>query len=242
MVEAVTKEGCHSFDTIQISTIALPVVKLDHNAGLCIGDTRRLDAGNFPFYRWHDGSAGKTFIAKNTGTYYVEVTSQQGCKGSDTVHITNALKLPSGFLPADTAICSYGTFDIQPKQNFKTYSWNTNATTKMITVSQPGLYILRVTDDNNCSGMDSINLNVKNCLTGLYVPTAFTPNHDGKNDQLKAFLFGNIKSFSFKIFNRFGQLVFQSSNPAEGWNGMAGGVEQNSGTYVWSCSYQVQNT
>jgi gliding motility-associated-like protein len=53
-------------------------------------------------------------------------------------------------------------------------------------------------------------------------------NQDGKNDQLRAFVFGNVKKFSFKIFNRRGELVFESIDPQKGWDGTYKGQLQES--------------
>ena len=67
----------------------------------------------------------------------------------------------------------------------------------------------------------------------LYVPTGFTPNKDGKNDTFYPFPVG-IKNINyFRVFNRWGQIVFSSTRLLEGWDGKSNGVEQATGTYVW---------
>ena len=93
---------------------------------------------------------------------------------------------------------------------------------------------------NNCKGIDSLLVLPKQCMTGLYVPTAFSHNSDGKNDMFKALLFGNTLKFQWTIYNRFGQLVFTSASPSNGWDGTLNGTPQNSGNYVWTCHYQLQ--
>ena len=240
-VNATTAQGCQSSDTIRIASLPLPVVSLNHDTGLCTGSTRTLNAGNYTSYYWQDGSGNKTFTAKGTGIYYVQVTDVNGCRGSDTTRISRLFSLPSAFLPGDTSVCSYGSISIGSNQSFESYRWNTNETNRIIQISKPGLYSLEVKDDNNCIGSDSIAVRLKECTTGLYVPSAFTPNYDNKNDKLRALLFGDIKSFEFRIYNRFGQLVFQTGNVSEGWDGKINGVEQSLGTYVWTCRYQLGN-
>ncbi|WP_204306850.1 gliding motility-associated C-terminal domain-containing protein, partial [Klebsiella aerogenes] len=67
----------------------------------------------------------------------------------------------------------------------------------------------------------------------IFVPSAFTPNGDGRNDILKPITVGITQLFYFRIYNRWGQLVFSTSSIGKGWDGTFGGVKQASGTYVF---------
>lgn len=148
---------------------------------------------------------------------------------------------PAGFLPPDTTIYSYARLDLRPKSVFLQYLWNNSAITPSITVQQSGLYWLQVTDKNNCNGRDSILLTPKQCLTGLYVPNAFTPHKDGRNDIFKPIVLGNIIKFEFTIYNRWGQRVFQTANWQLGWDGTLMGKPQGNDTYIWTCTYQFDD-
>jgi hypothetical protein len=75
-----------------------------------------------------------------------------------------------------------------------------------------GIYWLQVKDDKNCIGKDTIIVNPKDCGKGFFVPTAFTPNNDGKNDLLKPILLGNVKQYHFWIYNRWGELIFETND------------------------------
>ena len=67
----------------------------------------------------------------------------------------------------------------------------------------------------------------------IYVPTGFSPNNDGKNDKFTPFPVG-MKSYNyFRVFNRWGQMVFSTTKLNDGWDGRLGGQEQPSGVYVW---------
>jgi gliding motility-associated-like protein len=67
----------------------------------------------------------------------------------------------------------------------------------------------------------------------IYVPTAFTPNGDGKNDRFTPQPVG-IKSYNyFRVFNRWGQIIFSSKQLHHGWDGTINGATQPAGTYVW---------
>ena len=208
---------------------------------MCTGEPRVLNAGTgYSSYLWNNGSTGSSLQVDSIGIYWVSVQDQQGCKGADTIRITSVEPPPSGFLSADTSICQYGKLTIAPLVSFATYSWSDLSTGSSITISSPGIYELTVTDSNGCVGADSIVVTGKECMLGLYVPNAFTPNGDGHNDVFRPLLYGNIESIHFAVFSRWGAKVFETTIPMEGWDGMVGGVLQPAGTFVWYCEYQLE--
>jgi gliding motility-associated-like protein len=77
-------------------------------------------------------------------------------------------------------------------------------------------------------------------MEGLFIPNAFTPNGDGKNDIFRPLIFGNVTSFTFVIYNRWGGLVYETHDPAGGWNGKINGLSAQKGTYVWFCRYTLE--
>jgi gliding motility-associated-like protein len=240
-IVATTAEGCKSYDTVKlVNVFTNPVVRLDHNNSLCAGASRVLDAGHFSYYRWNDGSSLRTLTINNTGTYTVEVLDNNGCKGSDTTVITTLLPVPILFLPSDTAICSYGSLTLKANTAYQTYLWSTNALGSSITINQPGLYWLQVKDGNDCEGKDTVLVSPKECMKGLYVPTAFSPNGDNRNEVFRPLLFGNVKHYQFTVYNRWGQVIYQTTEPGKGWNGSYGGSTQDSNVFVWTCSYQLE--
>jgi gliding motility-associated-like protein len=237
-VTATTAEGCSSKDTLILLAVhTLPIVLLNKNPELCIGSSKILDAGAFATYLWQDGSNNRTYAVNTTGIYHLTVTDINGCKTSDTTVITTLLTLPKNFLPADTAICNYGTISLAAISPFSTYQWSNGSSSAIIIVDKPGTYWLEVKDSKGCAGRDSLAVLPKQCLKGLFVPSAFTPDGNGRNDKLKALLFGDIKYFEFSIYNRYGQRVFYTNNIGAGWDGTFKGKTQEAGTYVWQCRY-----
>ena len=120
------------------------------------------------------------------------------------------------------------------------YIWNPSTTLNNSTVSNPlanpittTTYHVLVTLDG-CSAKDSITVNVD--LTNPYslqIPNAFTPNNDGLNDCFKPLLTkGSTTKFDFKIYNRWGELVFFSNNPNRCWDGIYKG-KITQGAYVY---------
>jgi len=239
-VIGITAQGCRSYDTVKVNVFSNPVVSLDQSNYLCTGTSRILDAGGHSSYLWNDGSTSQKIIAKNVGIYAVQVTDNNGCKGSDTTEITSFLPLPSDFLPNDTLLCSYDKLSIKPIQAYKTYQWSTGASAASLIVSQPGTYWLQVKDAKCCVGRDTMIIVAKDCMKGCYVPTAFSPNKDGKNDLFRPMLFGRTKKFQFIVYNRWGQVVFQTTELNRAWDGKVAGVEQDANVFVWVCNYQFE--
>ncbi|HEX7904265.1 MAG TPA: T9SS type B sorting domain-containing protein [Chitinophagaceae bacterium] len=227
-------------NSIVITLLPKPVVSLDKSTSLCTDGTRQLDAGNFKTYLWSDGSVQRTLSINNFGTYYVTVTDNNGCTASDTAKITTLLPSPAAFLPPDTSICLFENLELGSLRPYNGYLWNTNSAAPSISITSPGLYWLEVLDNNNCKGRDSILVNPKQCMTGFYIPSGFTPNSDGKNDKFRPLLSGNIKLYKFTIYNRWGQVVFQTTEISKGWDGTFSGNNQDSNVFIWKCTYQLE--
>ena len=113
--------------------------------------------------------------------------------------------------------------------------------TGLFTSLAPGIfYTMKALIDEKCSGTHSMKNFRLDCAiggqlpgSGIYVPTGFTPNNDGLNDILKAIPFG-VKEFrSFSLYNRWGQLVFRTTDYRRGWDGTIQGKLQDAGVFVW---------
>ena len=240
-VIGITADGCKSYDTLSIVNVwSNPIVHLDQNPNLCIGSTRTLQPGNYSSYIWQDGSVLPSFTISAPGNYYVTVTDNHQCQGSDTVRIATLHSTPSKFLPPDTAVCAYGKLMLATNQAFASYLWSNGEISASILITQPGLYWMQATDQYSCTGKDSVTVLSKECAVGLYVPTAFSPNKDGKNDVFKPLVLGNVIQFEWSIYNRYGQIIFTTHDPAKGWDGTVKGVLQNSAGFVWQCRYQLE--
>jgi gliding motility-associated-like protein len=100
---------------------------------------------------------------------------------------------------------------------------------------------LRVTDSIGCTGQRSKTMMVvKTCV--IYVPTAFTPNNDGLNDYFAPLYAVKAKEFEFYVYNRYGQIVFQSNNWLNTWDGRLRGQPAPPDTYVWMLRYVHRDT
>jgi gliding motility-associated-like protein len=155
--------------------------------------------------------------------------------GSLNIHVFD---VPGIYLGPDTAIC-VGSSPIHLKDdrnatNSKAkWRWNTDETTSGIIVSKPGIYAATVTIDG-CTTTDTVIVR-KDCYVD--VPNVFTPNGDGVNDYFfpRGFLSRGVTSFNMSIYNRWGQLIYETSNiSGQGWDGALNSVQQPTGVYIYS--------
>jgi gliding motility-associated-like protein len=105
-------------------------------------------------------------------------------------------------------------------------------------------YAAQISYNNNClSEKTSIDVTVKSCCDGtLFVPSAFTPNQDGINDVLHIVKAPEFVVSEFTVYDRWGRLVFQSSNAKTGWDGTIGGEPADMGTYYYSAVVNCTNS
>lgn len=214
----------------------------------CTGNTvslKRVISRNITSYTWDNGD-GKTFNNEvdvtfsypNEGIYTITLSGiDKYCGPSSVSKTVPVYAVPKVYLGPDTVLCLADRMliGVAPVTGYS-YIWNTGETSSQV-ITQPFSRIYTLTADNHgCRGYDEMNVKVLNvCL--IKVPNAFTPNGDGLNDELKALNADLAKEFSFKVFNRFGQLVFSTNNPLEGWNGLFKGNPEATGTFVWTLSY-----
>lgn len=185
-----------------------------------------------------------------SGTYPVSVKDAQGCIFSGAVTIQPYVPLPITIQPIITPTDCFNeeggkvtvnVFGSESPYFFRIDNRNflSGQEAKKL---MPGNHMVQIRNGNNCP-IDSIQVFVPeqnipgvNCDT-VYVPSAFTPNADGKNDVLRP-VFGNRNNgFIFRVFNRTGQIIFETKEPQKGWNGRFNGIDQPQGVYVWSFMY-----
>lgn len=140
-------------------------------------------------------------------------------------------------LGPDSVICLDGQpvllHNYQPHFDHYQYLWSTGDTTQSISVVHHGMYDLRVTNAYGCATTERVTVD-KDCYTDI--PNAFTPNGDNVNDYFfpRQLLSRSVSAFHMKIFNRWGQIIFETTRPdGRGWDGKLNDKEQPVGVYVY---------
>lgn len=231
--------GCTTIDTFVVAAYPLPTANFGTTVNICADSTVVLDGGKgYIAYVWDNNSTDQTIIADGPGTHWVRLTDSRNCTAIDTVSIIEVPK-PGSFLTSSVSKCTGAPIDLSPLSNFQAYLWSNGKDTRSITVTPPGLYWLEVTDRNGCMGKDSITVIDNICPEYFFVPKAFTPNSDGRNDVFRPKFAGTLSKYNFSIYNRWGELMYLSYDPFAGWDGTVQGTRQPTGVYVWVCSYSI---
>ncbi|MFY7839440.1 MAG: gliding motility-associated C-terminal domain-containing protein [Lacibacter sp.] len=180
---------------------------------------------------------GQTFLGYSTsGTYVDTLVAANGCDSIRTLILTVDTQ-PRPNLGPNKELCNGDTLNLNPGR-FTSYLWQDNSTANQFTVRQPGFY--SVTVSNACgSATDDITIRGVDCV--VLFPNAFTPNGDGLNEQFKILNAFSLRDYSLTIYNRWGQLVFETTDFRKGWNGELKGRPQDPGTFVYYCKYVKDN-
>ena len=232
----VTGNCISTTDTINVNYNPAPTINLGNDTTLCQGETLALDATTLnATYLWQDNSTNPTFNVNQQGTYWVEVTVNN-CNSSDTIQV-NYTPSPTINLGNDTTLCQGGTLALDATTLNATYLWQDNSTNPTFNVNQQGTYWVQVTV-NNCNSSDTISINLKDCHCSLYIPNSFTPNSDNKNDHFSPIFDCDITEYNFTIFNRWGELLFETTNPTNSWNGTFKGKICQTGIFIYLLKYK----
>jgi gliding motility-associated-like protein len=183
---------------------------------------------------------GETFTTGNhiyslTGNYMDTLFTYTGC---DSIVSTNLTVFPFPFfdLGNDSIICQGEEIILKPSVANAGYLWQDGSQNPVYVVSQQGLYWVKASI-GNCSITDSIYIDMDESCNTLYIPNAFVP--DGVNKIFKPK--GNFSSaieYYFAVFNRWGQLLFETKDFEQGWDGIYDGEAVQSGVYVYYIRFQ----
>jgi len=154
--------GCEVSSTpVTIIVDTLPVIDIGSDTSFCAGNSTILDAGSgFASYSWNNGlSNSQTLQVNSTGTWFVSVTDDKGCSNSDTINIV-VNPNPVVNLGSDTIFCGTHIF-LNAGNGFSYYNWNNGLSfNPVLDVVQTGNYFVIVTDQNQCTASDTVNVSV----------------------------------------------------------------------------------
>jgi gliding motility-associated-like protein len=241
-------DKCFAQNTINVTPIPYPTV-IAPDVSVCFGRSTQLQASGGSIYNWSPRTyLNNTTIPNPTVTnpltsvaYTLTVRDVQGCPKpvQKTVRL-NVVKINANAGPRDTSVVLGQPLQLNATGGTN-YLWlpdnrwlSSTIINNPIALPQNDIeYIVQVSDANGCRGLDSIRVRLFRVSPGLYVPNAFTPNSDGKNDIFRPVVLG-IKSLDlFQVYNRFGQMVYSGTDIAKGWDGTFGGRPQDPANFVW---------
>jgi gliding motility-associated-like protein len=243
---------CIKTDIVTVVVNPRPVASAGPDTVTCFDRDVQLTGSGGLYYNWSppvylSSRAAQNPVVKkprSTTAYYLLVTDANGCTSAqtDTVVVT-VLPRAQLFAGNDTSIAEGQPLQLLPQDvnntGFTQYTWQpaTGLNNAFIPNPQAILnnsitYRVRASTPQGCTGEDDVIVKVFKAPE-IYVPGIFTPNNDGANDIAFAVPVGTRLFKFFKIYNRWGQLVFSTGNYRVGWDGRLNGKEQPAATYVW---------
>jgi gliding motility-associated-like protein len=181
-----------------------------------------------------------TIPRKNSGLdlYRCQVQNDSICLVSNPFPV-NWIPIPNPSVlgAPDTSVCQTDSFLLNAftDSSFH-YVWQDGSTLPYFSVTQNGAYTVSISDSCGTAQAQKTVHFVK-CDYNVYVPNAFTPNGDGKNDLFRTIFFFPPTRFNLRIFNRDGLEIFSTNDPAQGWDGSYKGIRQPAGAYIWALRY-----
>ena len=238
---------------VVVPTAAFSTDTLVICAGDCINFTDESD-GIPTIWDWDFGGANPAFsndqnpsnvCFDQSGTFPITLTVSNSAGTNDITKSITVLDLPTVQSFEDTIIAMGGAARLVaiPGQQ-STIIWEPSQTldcdTCFIVIATPVIttdYYSFVTNTSGCVGYDSVRVYIA-FEEVVNVPSAFSPNNDGENDRLNVLGIG-IEKIDFKVYNRFGQLIFSTTDLEEGWDGKHNGKDLNQGVFVYTLGYTL---
>jgi gliding motility-associated-like protein len=242
----VTDPKCSISDSIFIQFNSFIQSPVTDTSVVCLNSNPNPLAADGVNLKWYDtlaiGGSGSIQAPKPSTnrlgekTYYVSQTLM-GCESPRAPLLVEVIDKPKFDLGENILIpCGASGISLQViAQNYTSYSWTNGTSGPLYNATEPGTYILKAI--NMCgSKMDTVI--AVDCNTQcVHFPSAFTPNGDGLNDVFRATAFCPVEKFRLVIANRFGEVLFETKNPKDQWDGKWMGKLQVAGTYVFFCQY-----
>lgn len=243
---------CRASSMVTITTLPYPPAYAGRDTTVCFGISVPLQATGGLYYQWSPPTflsatniANPVAVNPTVSTQYiVAVRDIVGClkPAFDTVIVTVDPYFLADAGPADTTavlgepLYLLGTGGASYTWSPSTWLTNTSIANPTALPEDDITYNLLVTSTAGCKQTDTIHIKLYKVPPSFYVPTAFTPNNDNNNDILKPILLGMRSLNYFKVYNRWGKLIFYTNQKGQGWNGTFNGIAQDPGTYVWMAS------
>ncbi len=252
-VTAYDANGCSASTTTTLTDPAAITASLGAGVEICDGQTATLalETGNWSRYAWSTGDSAATLDVTQPGSYEVTVTDANGCTAATSTAVSQAPGF-SLYAGEDTTITYTERLEMLAEVSTTdpgAYLWSPD---KWITcvdcadpISQPDstiTYVVTFTNALGCTATDTITISVEYEPNIAVVPNAFTPNGDGRNDVVFVLHSVNLDRVVLRIFDRWGEKVFETEDPTIGWDGTYKGKEMPVGVFVYTMYAEFKDT
>ena len=239
---------CYAENTVSVKAIPYPKAIAD-DVEICLGQSTQLQASGGSIYNWSPAIylnnvniANPLVTNPAVGvTYKLTVRDVLGCPKPVQKNVKlNVLQIKADAGPCDTAVVLGQLLQLNATGGNE-YLWmpdnnwlsNTHINNPVAFPQDNINYIVKVSNPRGCFAYDTIRVKLYKLKPGIYLPNAFTPNNDSRNDYFKPIGIGVTSLTVFQIYNRIGQLIYNSTDRSRGWDGTFKGQKVEPGTYIW---------
>lgn len=246
--------SCTTTENIIVTTVPYPVANAGNDTTICYNTPAYLNGSHDGrTFTWtpagsllNSNTLHPTAYPQDTTAYTLTVFDVKGCPkpGYDTV-IVNVMPKIRPYAGNDTLIVVGQPLQLNAEGGVS-YLWTPPTGLNNPSIKNPvGIYgaeidsvryMVRVFNEIGCSDSAFVSVTVFKTNPYVFVPSAFTPNGDGRNDVIRPIAVGVQRINYFRIFNRWGQMVFQTTTNQKGWDGKISGTPQGSNVFVWMVS------
>jgi gliding motility-associated-like protein len=249
-----TLGGCSTNGIITVTVNAAPIPNAGADADICLGQDAQLNATGGTVYQWTPATYLSSATSSNpivikpqqTTQYSLQVVDSNGCTSliSDIVLVKITPSINVTVNPKDSVVAEGDMIQLNATSIGTNYNWTNPVTLSNQNIPNPVAtmpagsigniytYVVTASTSAGCIGTATVTLRVYKG-PDIYIPTAFTPNGDGKNDKFFPFPVG-IKTLNyFRVYNRWGRLLFTTTTLYDGWDGLYKGMNQPPDVYVW---------
>lgn len=246
IVQGTDANGCKAADTILVQSVPAPLVTIASDSmEVCQFSYAEFRAMGAPFYKWTPVSTLSvdsldSVSVRVDSNFYLKVRgwNADGCAGYDSIYLytkpSPTVKIycddPTIGCGGDTYVDASGAnqYEWWPREYFS----DPNGSSSKVNLNRTSFVYLRGTIANGCTGTDSLEIRFDN-ESWVQIPNAFTPNGDGRNDNIRPIIVCNFYFMEFAVYNRWGQQVFYDVANNTPWNGTFNGQPCEQGVYYY---------
>jgi gliding motility-associated-like protein len=228
-----TTNGCSANASLTVSVTQTPLVSAGNDQSICTGDAITLSGSGATTYVWDNGvQDGVTFVPAVGQTTYTVTGSTNGCSSTDQVIVTVSQNLTVDAGP-DLQVCS-GESIVLSATGANNYVWDSNVQNGQSFVPANGINSYTVLGTSgSCFASDEVNVVVTDCGFEFEMPNVFTPDGNSTNDFCVPVKANNVAIQKFTVYNRWGNVVYESTNQPIIWDGKSSGAEASEGVYFY---------